>query len=142
LNELWKIVYTKAASGDAEAGSLALRLLQWRNDLAERRSMLPTPRQQTKETPVQVVRRAATTLGYGSVHAANALIQIARYGRSESARTAASKAILDRVGLAGAQRLEVSYLQEAQDDDAAAPPNPLTILKDRLQRMNEARMTM
>lgn len=139
LSLLWRSVYMAAVEGDSEAKRLAHVVGAWKLEMRERlKAQLPVP-EKTSETPGQTVRRAAGNIAGATVTAVSALELIARRGRSESARVAAARAILDWAGLAGAERLEVTWANEQPDDNGSSQLNQLAILRARLQKIHDAK---
>lgn len=108
VNALWRAIYTKAVSGDAEAGVLALRLAQHRADLNARAGTVRPPAVPPLEQPHVAVRTAWQVLAGNATHVAQVLVDIARYGSNEGSRVTAAIAVLDRVGISRVERSEVA----------------------------------
>lgn len=108
VNALWRAIYTKAVSGDANAGILALRLAQHRADLQARAGTIRPPVDTPLQSPHVAVRTAWQVLAGNSAHVAQVLVDIARYGSNEGSRVTAAIAVLDRVGISRVERSEVA----------------------------------
>lgn len=141
LDTLWRAVYLQAVStGLADDQALAKAFLTWRTEVAERlRGQVPPEPVKTQETPGQTVRRAAGHIASSTVVAAATLEKIARYGRSESARVAAARALLDRAGLAGAERVEISWANDAPDPVGTDHGSQLAVIMARLKKIHDAK---
>lgn len=142
VDSLWRMSYLKAMStSDPETIKLSQAILAWRTELDDRlRGQVDETPPAVPETPGQTVRRAAGMIAGSTTVAVKTLERIARYGRSESARVAAARALLDRAGLAGAERIEVTWANEQPDAAGEKLVSPLSVLLERLTKIKEAKL--
>lgn len=132
---LWRTAYTQGIAGDLDATRLALQISQ---HLTELRSH--APRQAPPVNPGVGIRTAWTTLATGAADAAASLLEIARSGRSETARIAAAAALLSRVGIT--EKVEVAasvrmYATSLDDTPAAEPQSAGDMIRRRLAMLAE-----
>lgn len=140
VDKLWRAAYTKAITGNKDAQDLARSMLAWRTEVAARLEIAIPHNLPIQETPIQAIRRAAGLIANATPNAVMTLDRIMKRGRSEAARVQAAKAMLDRGGLVGGERVEVSWADPNGGEISGVDQHAaLTVVLERLSKIKEAK---
>lgn len=142
LDKLWATHYPKAMKGDDKSTQACLKILQQRKEILVHWPKPPVTEVEKQEelgTP-ETIQTAFRILAGGTVHAARALIDVAKHGKSETAKVLAASAILDRAGLGVKQDITIrgiptDFDPAAQMDDDSM--DPAAIVLKRLEILNQ-----
>lgn len=141
IDQLWQKHYTTALD-DEDPDSLAacLKLMNARTQVMQRmrQPLRKAPGGEVDKsqhgTP-EDIRNAWRRLAGGANIAAEALIEVAQYGRSDFARVNAATAILDRIGLGTSQEVTVRAMPAEFDQAAAVDTHisPAQVIRNRMK---------
>jgi hypothetical protein len=142
LDKLWSTHYPKAMKGDDKSTQACLKILQQRKEVLIHWPKPPTTEVEKAEElgTTETIQTAFRILAGGTVHAARALIDVAKHGKSETARVLASAAILDRSGLGVKQDITIrsvptDFDPSAQIDDETMDPAAIVLKRLEILRL-------